>query len=97
VLETTLMGCALRFDAPARVAVTGATAGVATMPTGHGAAATPDGQRPAITTATVDDELTLAVRLGPRDDWFVAAELFVAAYTVSPVSTGPVPGWPAPP
>jgi allophanate hydrolase subunit 2 len=34
----------------------------------------------------VDDELTLAVRLGPRDDWFVAAELFVAAYTVSPVS-----------
>jgi len=28
VLETTLMGCALRFGAPARVAVTGATAGL---------------------------------------------------------------------
>ena len=28
----------------------------------------------------------LDVRLGPRDDWFVTAELFASAYTVSPVS-----------
>ena len=31
-------------------------------------------------------ELVLGVRLGPRDDWFVAAGLFAAAYTISPLS-----------
>lgn len=31
-------------------------------------------------------ELVLAVRLGPRDDWFVADELFGATYTISPLS-----------
>jgi allophanate hydrolase subunit 2 len=30
--------------------------------------------------------LVLGVRLGPREDWFAAAELFESAYEVSPVS-----------
>jgi biotin-dependent carboxylase-like uncharacterized protein len=33
-----------------------------------------------------DAELVLGVWLGPRDDWFVSAELFAGPYTVSPVS-----------
>jgi biotin-dependent carboxylase-like uncharacterized protein len=150
-LETTLMGCALRFGAGARVAVTGATAvvridrepvdapdgviavpagavlevgratrgvrsyvavagGIAvepvlgsrstdtlsglgppkltegmTLPVGEAAEAEgPGAGRP----AAVPDaaEIVLGVWLGPRDDWFVAAELFASAYQVSPVS-----------
>ena len=35
----------------------------------------------------VESEVVLGVRLGPRDDWFEdAAELFGAAYAISPVS-----------
>jgi biotin-dependent carboxylase-like uncharacterized protein len=145
VLETTLMGCALRFSVPARVAVTGATAvvtvnGVAvsgpvevpagalldvkpakigvrsyvavaggidvepvlgsrstdtlsglgppkltagmTLPVGAAGTGTTLSSPPADSR-----DLTLGVRLGPRDDWFAdAAELFGVAYTVSPVS-----------
>lgn len=146
-LETTLMGCALRFDRAARVAVTGAVArlrldrvdvagevievpagsvldvgratrgvrsyvavaggiGVEavlgsrstdtlsglgpprlgdgmTLPVGDDVGA----DRTAVeATVPVPDEFTLGVRLGPRDDWFVAAELFGSAYTVSPLS-----------
>ena len=43
------------------------------------------------------DELLLGVRLGPRDDWFEAAELFCSAYPVSPVSNRVGAGWPAAP
>jgi biotin-dependent carboxylase-like uncharacterized protein len=159
VLETTLMGCALRFSVAARVAVTGAaalvrvdgvavsgmievpagsrldvgraTAGVRSyvavaggidvepvlgsrstdtlsglgpprvtdglrLPVGLGgsAAAPPDAVRgnepvppPAGRRAPEPvRELVLGVRLGPRDDWFAAAELFAAAYAISPVS-----------
>ncbi len=32
------------------------------------------------------NELRLGVWLGPRDDWFVAGELFDSAYQISPVS-----------
>ncbi|MFI5893351.1 biotin-dependent carboxyltransferase family protein [Actinoplanes sp. NPDC051513] len=31
-------------------------------------------------------ELALGVRLGPRDDWFVAGELFGSPYTITPLS-----------
>jgi allophanate hydrolase subunit 2 len=31
-------------------------------------------------------ELVLGVRLGPRDDWFVASSLFAGVYRISPVS-----------
>jgi biotin-dependent carboxylase-like uncharacterized protein len=146
-LETTLMGCALRFDMAARVAVTGAvtrvridketvegevfdmpagavldigraTRGVRSylavaggvdvepvlgsrstdtlsglgpprladgmaLPVGNAAAGDP---RPAVAAAELFDELLLGVRLGPRDDWFVAGELFATAYKISPVS-----------
>jgi biotin-dependent carboxylase-like uncharacterized protein len=144
-LETTLMGCALRFAEPTRVAVTGATAvvkldrkpvdawpidvpagallevgratrgvrsylavagGIAVEPvlgsrstdtlSGLGPPRLADGMTLPIgadtggTTAgpavPVPDELLLGVRLGPRDDWFVAAELFSTPYLVSPVS-----------
>ncbi|MEU4243860.1 biotin-dependent carboxyltransferase family protein [Actinoplanes sp. NPDC026619] len=147
-LETTLLGCALRFEVAARVAVTGAvarlrldkidvagavidvpagavldigraTAGVRsylaveggidvepvlgsrstdtlsglgppklsdgmTLPLGAAAGVSPG--LSAVGPAGAADELLLGVRLGPRDDWFVAGELFAAAYTVSPVS-----------
>jgi allophanate hydrolase subunit 2 len=35
---------------------------------------------------TTYGDLELGVRLGPRDDWFVAAELFSSAYRISPLS-----------
>ncbi|MGX6604494.1 5-oxoprolinase subunit C family protein [Micromonosporaceae bacterium Da 78-11] len=144
-LETTLMGCALLFAEPARVAVTGATAvlkvdqvpvagpvvevpagarleigratrgvrsylavagGIAVEPvlgsrstdtlSGLGPPRLTDGLTLPIGVETGQltvgpatepaDELRLGVRLGPRDDWFVAAELFSSAYQVSPVS-----------
>ena len=144
-LETTLLGCALRFAEPARVAVTGATAvvkvdrapvdatpvdvpagallevgratrgvrsylavagGIAVEPVlgsrstdtlaGLGPPRLTDGMTLPIGTDTGDisadapvgvpDELLLKVRLGPHDDWFVAAELFSSAYRISPVS-----------
>ena len=144
-LETTLMGCALRFAEPARVAVTGATAvgridkkpveampvdvpagavldvgrasrgvrsylavagGIAVEPvlgsrstdtlSGLGPPRLTDGTilpigadtgRLAVDPAAViPAELRLGVRLGPRDDWFAAAELFGTPYLVSPVS-----------
>ena len=150
-LETTLLGCALRFEVAARVAVTGATAavrldrepveardavievpagsvldvgratrgvrsyvavagGVAVQPvlgsrstntlSGLGPARLADGDTlpvgPPATEATgvavvpraepSAGDLVLGVRLGPRDDWFRAGELFGAAYTVSPMS-----------
>ena len=163
VLETTLMGCALRFAEPARVAVTGASAivrvdmdgpvvaGVQDVPAGSvldvgratagvrpyvavlggidvppvlGSRSTdtlsglgparladgmtlPIGPAPGPASGRVADlsplgaqsssehpeeserggrALVLGVRLGPRDDWFEAAELFGTAYTLSPVS-----------
>ena len=147
-LETTLLGCALRFEEAARIAVTGATAAVrvdqAPVDPARGAIEVPAGAvvdvgkatrgvrsylgvrggvavdpvlgsrstdtlsglgPPRLTdgmvlpvgppTAGQPAELTedasygdleLAVRLGPRDDWFVAAELFSAAYRISPLS-----------
>jgi biotin-dependent carboxylase-like uncharacterized protein len=145
-LETTLMGCALRFDVAARVAVTGAVArvrideeavagevfdvpagavldigratrgvrsylavagGIDVEPvlgsrstdtlSGLGPPKLADGTvlrignavgdpKPAVPAAETFDELLLGVRLGPRDDWFVAGELFATAYTVSPMS-----------
>ncbi|GIM97225.1 allophanate hydrolase [Paractinoplanes toevensis] len=145
-LETTLMGCALRFERAARVAITGAVAtvrldkvpvdgevidvpagavldvgratrgvrsylavagGIAAEPvlgsrstdtlSGLGPAKLTDGMTlpigeltggspPARAAAQAVDELLLGVRRGPRDDWFVAAELFASAYTVSPMS-----------
>ncbi|GIF24837.1 biotin-dependent carboxylase-like uncharacterized protein [Actinoplanes tereljensis] len=144
-LETTLMGCALRFERAVRVAVTGAVAtvridkvpvdgevidvpagsvldigratrgvrsylavagGIGVEPvlgsrstdtlSGLGPAKLADGMTLPIGDATggpppgptveVADELLLGVRLGPRDDWFAAAELFSSAYAVSPVS-----------
>jgi len=147
-LETTLLGCALRFESPARVAVTGADAVVKVdrepVSTGGGALdvlagavveigrairgvrsyvavsggiavdsvlgsrstdtlsglgpprltdgmALPVGPRtadsPFETSAdTWFGDLELGVRLGPRDDWFVAAGLFSCAYRVSPLS-----------
>lgn len=144
-LETTLLGCALRFGQPARVAVTGASAlvrldgvavsGVVDVPAGSvldvgratagvrsyvavaGGVAVPPvlGSRSTDTLSglgpprlsnrmelPVGDaaasapwveretppvgELVLGVWLGPRDDWFEVAELFAAAYTISPVS-----------
>ena len=148
-LETTLLGCVLRFEAPARIAVTGAAAAVkvdrepvdpgggaidvpagATVDIGRairgvrsylavsgGIAVDPvlgsrstdtlsglgpprltdgmtlpigppaDGE-PAESSAGTSShgDLELGVRLGPRDDWFVAAELFSSAYRVSPLS-----------
>ena len=146
VLETTLLGCALRFCTAARVAVTGAPASirvdgaaapgaVVDVPTGSlldvgratagvrsylavaGGIDVPPvlGSRSTDTLSglgpprlangmtlpvgrqswagpmppgaqSVSGDLVLGVRLGPRDDWFVAAELFAAAYRVSPVS-----------
>jgi biotin-dependent carboxylase-like uncharacterized protein len=164
VLETTLMGCALRFSEPARVAVTGASAvvsvdgsvlsdvvrvdgpavlGVVDIPAGSvldvGRATTgvrsyvavaggidvqpvlgsrstdtlsglgparlvdgmtlptgpaPDPIPPSARSSSEhlpesgrgDRTLVLGVRLGPRDDWFEARELFGSAYTISPVS-----------
>jgi biotin-dependent carboxylase-like uncharacterized protein len=149
-LETTLMGCTLRFTAAARVAVTGATAvvrldktpvdgvidvpagsvldigratrgvrsylavaggidvepvlgsrstdtlsglgpaklaGGMTLPIGHTALATPSTSL--ATPSPADDqgdELELGVRLGPRDDWFDSAGLFVTPYSISPMS-----------
>ena len=145
-LETTLLGCALRFSRAARVAVTGASAlvkldgvevsGVLDVPAGSvldvgkatvgvrsyvavaggiavepvlGSRSTdtlsglgpprlsngmelPVGDASAATgwaerEAPPSEDLVLRVRLGPRDDWFEdAAELFGAAYTISPVS-----------
>jgi biotin-dependent carboxylase-like uncharacterized protein len=146
-LETTLMGCALRFDRAARIAVTGAVARlrldrvdvageVIEVPAGSvldvgratrgvrsyvavaggigveavlGSRSTdtlsglgpprlgdgmtlPVGDDVGADRTTVEaaipvpDEFTLGVRLGPRDDWFAAAELFGSAYTVSPLS-----------
>jgi biotin-dependent carboxylase-like uncharacterized protein len=148
-LETTLMGCAVRFTEAARVAVTGATAivridktpvdgsvldvpagalleigratrgvrsylavagGIAVPPllgsrstdtlSGLGPARLVDGMTLPLgtdpgptrgpgsveTAAPVAGDLLLPVRLGPRDDWFAAGELFAAAYQVSPVS-----------
>ncbi len=146
-LETTLLGCALRFGVAARVAVTGAAARVRldkepvtgevievpagsvldvgratrgvrsylavaggidvepvlgsrstdtlsglgppkladgmTLPVGA-AIGTPAAVDPAPPPG--DEELVLGVWLGPRDDWFEAAELFGSAYAVSPVS-----------
>lgn len=146
VLETTLMGCKLRFAVAATVAVTGAVAtvtvdgnrlsGLLDVPAGGvldvGRATA--GVRSYVSVAggiTVDpvlgsrstdtlsglgparlvdgmllptgspyrdpawaahllpliaDELVLGVRLGPRDDWFAAGELFAGAYRISPVS-----------
>jgi biotin-dependent carboxylase-like uncharacterized protein len=146
VLETTLMGCTLKFAVAATVAVTGAAAivkvdgnrlsGVLDVPAGGvldvGRATA--GVRSYLSVAggiTVDpvlgsrstdtlsglgparlvdgmllptgspyrdpawaahllpliaDELVLGVRLGPRDDWFAAGELFANAYRISPVS-----------
>jgi biotin-dependent carboxylase-like uncharacterized protein len=146
VLETTLMGCALRFATPATVAVTGATAvltldgsvvtGVIEVPpgavldvgrakaglrsylavaggidvepvlgsrstdtlSGLGPPKLSDGMtlpigvrsaavQPLSDPAPAAGEVTLGVRLGPRDDWFTdPAELFSHAYAVSPVS-----------
>ena len=148
VLETTLMGCALRFEVVARVAVTGADAVVRVdrapavagvvieVPAGavldigrarHGVRSylavaggldvepvlgsrstdtlsglgppkLADGMTLPIGTAVgppsaggvaalnPSGDLVLGVRLGPRDDWFVAAGLFSSAYTVSPLS-----------
>ena len=174
VLETTLMGCALRFSEPARVAVTGASAvvsvdgsvlsdvvrvdgpvsdvvrvdgpavlGVVDMPAGSvldvgrttagvrsyvavgggidvqpvlgsrstdtlsglGPARLADGMTlptgpapdlipPGARSSSVYQAesgrgartLVLGVRLGPRDDWSEARELFGSAYTISPVS-----------
>jgi biotin-dependent carboxylase-like uncharacterized protein len=148
VLETTLMGCGLRFSVPARVAVTGAEAtvkvdgsavsGVVDVPAGAvldvgratggarsyvavaggidvepvlGSRSTdtlsglgpprltdgmtlpiglPSRDVPPIPGSAVPGgsrELTLGVRLGPRDDWFAdVAELFGAPYEISPVS-----------
>jgi len=150
-LETTLMGCALRFDAGAQVAVTGASAavkvdrvpveapdqvievpagavlevgratrgvrsyvavagGIAVEPvlgsrstdtlSGLGPPRLTDGGTlPIGDSSRAEDaipaesaaapggaELVLGVWLGPRDDWFVAGELFDSAYQVSPVS-----------
>jgi biotin-dependent carboxylase-like uncharacterized protein len=153
VLETTLMGCALRFSEPARVAVTGASAVVSvdgpavlgvvdipagsvldvgrattgvrsyvavaggidvqpvlgsrstdtlsglgparlvdgmTLPTGPAPDLIPPGARSSSEhlpeSGRGDRTLVLGVRLGPRDDWFEARELFGSAYTISPVS-----------
>jgi biotin-dependent carboxylase-like uncharacterized protein len=153
-LETTLMGCTLRFDAPALVAVTGATVRVRLdkidvagelldVPAGGvldvgravagvrsyiavaggvdvepvlGSRSTdtlsglgpprltdgmtlPIGPRPteagrpspgatpiSAAAPSAAASLVLGVRLGPRDDWFVASELFATTYTISPVS-----------
>jgi biotin-dependent carboxylase-like uncharacterized protein len=144
-LETTLMGCALRFAEPARVAITGAAAvvkidkePVGTMPvdvpagalldigratrgvrsylavaggiavepvlgsrstdtlSGLGPPPLADGMTLPIGTdaggltpepaEAIPDDLVLGVRLGPRDDWFVTAELFATPYLISPVS-----------
>ena len=151
-LESTLLGCALRFDAAARVAVTGASTvvrldrapveprdGVIEVPAGSmldigratrgvrsyvavaggiaveavlgsrstdtlsglgpakltDGATLPVGPAPAVAPAASSagdlaqppaDGLVLGVWLGPRDDWFEAAELFGAAYTISPMS-----------
>ncbi|MEV4348089.1 biotin-dependent carboxyltransferase family protein [Actinoplanes sp. NPDC049596] len=144
-LETTLMGCALRFEKAARVAVTGAEAvvkldkqpvegvievaagsvldvgratrgvrsyiavsgGIDVEPvlgsrstdtlSGLGPAKLADGMTLPVGSATgpaADDgspanypeELELGVWLGPRDDWFESAGLFVTAYRVSPMS-----------
>ncbi|GAA0564316.1 biotin-dependent carboxyltransferase family protein [Paractinoplanes ferrugineus] len=147
-LETTLLGCALRFDVAVRVAVTGATArlrldqvdvegelievpagavldvgratrgvrsyiavagGIDVEPvlgscssdtlSGLGPPKLGDGMTLPIGDAasapvvediavavTVAEELSLGLRLGPRDDWFVAAEVFATAYTISPLS-----------
>jgi biotin-dependent carboxylase-like uncharacterized protein len=146
VLETTLMGCTLRFAVAATVAVTGAAAtvtvdgnrlsGLLDVPAGGvldvgratagvrsyvgvaggitvdpvlgsrstdtlsglGPARLADGmllptgapyRDPAWAAhllPLIADELVLGVRLGPRDDWFEAGELFSGAYTISPVS-----------
>ena len=146
VLETTLLGCALRFTEPAMAAVTGAPAvvtvdgarlsGVVDVPAGGvlevgrasagvrsyvavaggidvepvlgsrstdtlsglGPARLTDGVTLPVGTPYRDpawaahllplppDELVLAVRLGPRDDWVEPAPLFATAWTVSPVS-----------
>jgi biotin-dependent carboxylase-like uncharacterized protein len=148
VLETTLLGCALRFDTGARVAVAGALArvrvdrepapeGVLEVPAGSvldvgratagvrsyvavaggidvepvlgsrstdtlaglgpprltdgmtlpvGAVAGSSAPAPPPAATPPDKDLVLGVRLGPRDDWFAAAELFGSAYQVSPVS-----------
>lgn len=147
-LETTLLGCALRFEEAARIAVTGAAAvvkvdrepvdpaggaldvpagavvdigratrgvrsyvavsgGIAVEPvlgsrstdtlSGLGPPRLTDGMALPIGPPTAGGppgpsldarfgDLELGVRLGPRDDWFVAAELFAAAYQVSPLS-----------
>ena len=147
VLETTLLGCALRFEAPARIAITGAAAvvkvdrapvdpagavdvpagavvdvgravrgvrsylavsgGIAVEPvlgsrstdtlSGLGPPRLTDGMTLPVglpgaggsAEPPAEDrygDLELGVRLGPRDDWFVAAELFSSAYRVSPLS-----------
>jgi biotin-dependent carboxylase-like uncharacterized protein len=149
-LETTLLGCELLFTAPARVAVTGATAvlrldgvpvsgaldvPVLDVPEGGvlevgratagvrsylavsggidvepvlgsrstdtlselGPPRLTDGMTlpvgaltsqssPGTAVGPEAGELVLEVRLGPRDDWFVAAELCSTAYAISPVS-----------
>jgi biotin-dependent carboxylase-like uncharacterized protein len=146
-LETTLLGCRLRFSDARRVAVTGATAavrvdgspvsGVFDVPadgvldigratagvrsylavaggidvepvlgsrstdtlSGLGPARLADGMVLPLGSANVSSvrnspvpelsgsgELLLGVRLGPRDDWFVASSLFAGVYRISPVS-----------
>ncbi|MEV0896986.1 biotin-dependent carboxyltransferase family protein [Actinoplanes sp. NPDC049802] len=149
-LETTLLGCTLRFEKPTLVAVTGAIADIdvdrrpaerphgcqlfevpagavvdvkratrgvrsyiavaggitvepvlgsrstdtlsglgparltdgATLPVG-----TPTGRQPLVgEPAWISGELTLGIRLGPRDDWFDVSGLFGTAYRISPLS-----------
>jgi allophanate hydrolase subunit 2 len=54
-----------------------------TLPVGPHTAGSPSG---APMDTSWHGDLGLGVRLGPRDDWFVAAELFSAAYRISPLS-----------
>jgi biotin-dependent carboxylase-like uncharacterized protein len=146
-LETTLLGCRLRFSDTKRVAVTGATArvrvdgspvsGVFDVPAGGvldvgratagvrsylavaggidvepvlgsrstdtlsglgpprladgtalplGVATDSSVRNPSAPEPPGSGELALGVRLGPRDDWFVASSLFTGVYQISPVS-----------
>jgi allophanate hydrolase subunit 2 len=75
--------------AASSVGATGLPAGAAGLPAG-GAAGLPAGSVASAAGGAAapspSGDLVLGVRLGPRDDWFVAAGLFSSAYAVSPLS-----------
>jgi biotin-dependent carboxylase-like uncharacterized protein len=51
-----------------------------------GAATAASVRNPPVPDPSAGGELVLGVRLGPRDDWFVASSLFAGVYQISPVS-----------